>query len=103
MELELICLHIRIAIVSTQLNGLNYCYLILIILFNINHLFVDSEVVTSFAFQHYSFICTESIGCKYCHVIPIIQFRHTVKESFKYCYSTLIILFIITHSFAQIK
>ena len=48
-ELELICLHIRIAIVPTQLNGLNYCYLTLIILFNINHLFADSEVVTTIA------------------------------------------------------
>ena len=46
-ELELIYLHARIVIVSTQLNGFNYCYLALIIVFNINHLFVDSEVVTS--------------------------------------------------------
>ena len=46
-ELELICLHTSIAIVSTQLNGLNYCYLTLLILFNINHLFVHSEVATS--------------------------------------------------------
>ena len=38
-----------IAIVSTQLNGFNYCYLTLIILFDINHLIADSEVVTSIA------------------------------------------------------
>ena len=48
-ELELICLHTSSAIVSTQSNGLNHCYQTLIILFNINHLFTDSEVVTSIA------------------------------------------------------
>ena len=37
------------AILSTQLDGFNYCYLTLIILFNIDHLFADSEVVTSIA------------------------------------------------------
>ena len=37
-----------IAIVSTQLNDFNYFYLTLI-LFNINHLFEDSEVVTTTA------------------------------------------------------
>ena len=31
--------HTSNAIVSTQLNGFKYCYLTLIILFNINHLF----------------------------------------------------------------
>ena len=46
-ELEQICLYIRIVIVSTQLNGFNYCYLILIILFNII-LLADNKVVTSF-------------------------------------------------------
>ena len=44
-ELELIC----IAIVSTQLNCSNNCYLTLIILFNINPLFAYSEVVISIA------------------------------------------------------
>ena len=48
-ELELICLHTSIVTVSTQLNGFNYCYLPLIILLNINHLFADSEVVASIA------------------------------------------------------
>ena len=48
-ELELIYLHASIAIVSTQVNSFNYCYLTLIILFNINHLFADIEVVTSIA------------------------------------------------------
>ena len=47
-ELELICLHTCIAIVSRQLNGFNFDYQT-IILFNINHLFVDSKVVTSIA------------------------------------------------------
>ena len=45
-ELQLICLHTCIAVVYTQLNSLNYCYLTLLIIFNNNHLFVDSEVVT---------------------------------------------------------
>ena len=43
---ELVCLHTSIAFVSTHLNSFNYCYLTLIILFN-NHLFAESEVVTS--------------------------------------------------------
>ena len=48
-ELELICLHTSFAIVSTQLNGFSYCYITLIIQFNIDHLFADSKVVTSIA------------------------------------------------------
>ena len=48
-ELELIYLLIHFAIVFTQLNGFNYCYLALIILFNINDLFADSEMVTRIA------------------------------------------------------
>ena len=48
-EFEPICLNHNIAIVSTQLNGFNYCYITLIILFNIHHLFAHSEVVTSIA------------------------------------------------------
>ena len=51
-KLELICLRTSIVIVSTQLNGFNYCYQALIILFNINHLSADSKVVTSIAIQH---------------------------------------------------
>ena len=47
IKLKLICLHTGIAIVSTQLIGFNYCYLTFIILFNNNHLFSLSEVVTS--------------------------------------------------------
>ena len=46
-KLELICLHTSIDSVFIQLNGFNYCYLTLLILFNINRLFVDSEVVKS--------------------------------------------------------
>ena len=50
-ELELICSHTSFAIVSTQLNGFTYGYYPL--LFNINHLFAHSEVVTSIpAIQH---------------------------------------------------
>ena len=48
-EFVLICLHTSIAIVSTQLNSFNYCFLELIILCNINHLFADSKVITSIA------------------------------------------------------
>ena len=48
-ELELICLHTSIAIVSTQLNGFNDYFLTPIILFNSNLLFSHSEVVTSIA------------------------------------------------------
>ena len=40
---------ISIPIVTTQLNGFNYCYLIQIILLNMNHLFAHLEVVTSIA------------------------------------------------------
>ena len=48
-ELELICLNTSIAIVSAQLSCFNYCHLTLIILFNNNHLFAHSKVVTSIA------------------------------------------------------
>ena len=37
----------NIAIVSIQLTGFNYCYLTQIILFNINPLFADSELIIS--------------------------------------------------------
>ena len=58
-----------------------YCYCFYtMILFNINHSFANSEVVTSIAIQHFSFICTQSYGSKYYYQIPIIQFRHTVKQ-----------------------
>ena len=40
-------LHTSVAIVSTQLNGFNYCYLTLIILFHIDNLFAHSEVIIS--------------------------------------------------------
>ena len=79
-ELELICLHASITIVSKQLNGFNYCNLTQISLFNINHLFVHSQVVSSILFntiQHYSFICTPSNGSKYCYIIPIVLFAHS--------------------------
>ena len=48
-ELQLIRLCTSIAIVPTQLNGFNYCHQTLIILFNINHLFAHSKMVTSIA------------------------------------------------------
>ena len=49
IDLELICLHTSPAIVSTQLNSFNYCNVTQIFLFNINHLFAHSEVVSSIA------------------------------------------------------
>ena len=49
-DLELICLHVNFAVVSTLLYSFNYCYLALIILFNVYHFFADSEVVTSIGF-----------------------------------------------------
>ena len=48
-DLESICLHTYIAIVSTQLNSFKYSYLTLIILFNINYLFAHSEMVPGMA------------------------------------------------------
>ena len=51
-ELELIWLHSCIAIVFTPLNGFNYSYLTLIILFNINHLFAYIEVIPNIAIYH---------------------------------------------------
>ena len=41
-ELEVVCLHSSIAIVSTQLNGFNCCYPTLIIPFNINPFFAHN-------------------------------------------------------------
>ena len=48
-EVQLICFHTCIVIVSTMLNGFNYCDQVLIILFNMNNLFADNEVVISIA------------------------------------------------------
>ena len=56
---------------------------------------------TNYPIQQYSFICTQSNGFKYCNVIPIFQCKHTSKE-LKNFYLTLMILFKITHSFAQL-
>ena len=78
-ELELICLPTSITFVSTQLNGFNYCDLMLIFLFNINCLFADRKkwfqvllFNTNYSIQHYSFIYIQSNGSKYFYVIPII-------------------------------
>ena len=43
------CFHTNIPGVCTLFNSLDYCYLTLIILFDINNLFSRSEVVTSIA------------------------------------------------------
>ena len=42
-------IEISVDIVSTQLKDFNYYYVTLLILFNINHLFVDSDAVSSIA------------------------------------------------------
>ena len=49
LKLELISLHTKTATVSTYLNGFNFCNVTIVILFNINHLFGHSEVVTYIA------------------------------------------------------
>ena len=46
-QLQQIYLDNSIAIVSTQFNGFDYCYLTLIDLFNIIHLFADYKLLTS--------------------------------------------------------
>ena len=51
-ELELIYLPTSVDVVPTQLNVFNYYYRTLLILFNIYHLFEQSEVVTSIAVLH---------------------------------------------------
>ena len=51
-KLELVCLNSNFAIVSTQLNGFNYCYVRLITLFNIINLLALSEVVPSIGMYH---------------------------------------------------
>ena len=55
-ELELICLYISIAIVSTHLNGFNHCYLTLI--YTVKWLQV-LLFKTNYFIQHNSFICTQ--------------------------------------------
>ena len=72
---------LSITIVCTQLNGFKYFYLTLIILFNINHLFAHTDVVSSIANTN-SFICT--------------QFSH-----FECYYLVQIILYDTIHSFAH--
>ena len=77
MNLVQFGLHISIAIVVTQLNGFNHWCLALIILFTINHLFANSEVVTyaiyHYSAQHYTFVCTQLNGTKYSYVSLTIQ------------------------------
>ena len=70
-ELELICLHISIAIVSPQLNGFKFCFIIMIIRLNKIHLFAYNEVVSSIAHTK-SFICIHLNGFKYCYVAQFV-------------------------------
>ena len=44
---EDVYLHTRSGNVSTQLDDFNYCYLTIIIPFNMNNLFTPSEVLTT--------------------------------------------------------
>ena len=78
-ELELIYLHASIAIVSTQVNGFKDYNLILINLFNINHLFSLSSIAHT---NTNTFICTQ-------------------LYDFKSSYPTQIITFSINHLFAH--
>ena len=50
--------------------------------------------------QHYSFVCTQSNGSKYCYVIPINQFLHTVKnfQAFLTLFFIYLVLIICFHT-----
>ena len=61
-ELERICLHNIIVVLSTQLNGFNYNYRSLIIQFKISCFFVDSEVAASTASNTNSIQLAQSAG-----------------------------------------
>ena len=73
-KLKLTCLHSIITSVSTQINGFKYFYLSLIILFNINHLFGNSEGVSIIVLTN-SFICTHLNGFNYFYLSLIILFN----------------------------
>ena len=60
----------------TQLNGFNNCYQELITLFNIDHLFAYSEVVSNIN----SHIFTLLNDSKYGYAIPVIKFLNLVKR-----------------------
>ena len=78
---QVFLLQTSIAIVSTLLNGINYCDQVQIILSNINPIFAQSEVVSSLdinsycSIQHYLFICAQLNGSKYSWFNP--RSRHT--------------------------
>ena len=63
----------------THLNGFKYFYLTRIILFTINHLFLDSQMVSSIAILYQYF----NLGSQW--------------KSFKYCYLTLFIAMYYNH------
>ena len=109
---ELVQIHLTtsIAIVSIRLNIFNYGYLILIFLFNINHLFADRKMLqvllfnNNYSSQHYSFICTQSKDFKDCYVSLPIQlnislFLHTSNnETFLFLTTRLSISNLFGHS-----
>ena len=59
-------------IVSTLINGFNYCKQPCIILFNINNLSAHDKVVPSIAHTN-SFSCAQLIGSNYCYLAVIIK------------------------------
>ena len=76
---EFFCLDLSIAIVSTKLNGFNYCDLTLVFFANIDHLFAHKKWLqillfsTNYSRHHYSFLCTLLNSSKYFHVSLTIQ------------------------------
>ena len=63
-ELEPICFHTSIAIISIQLNSFKYCNLKLIIVVDISHLFAYSEVVMLHMYHsHDMAMCETYIEC----------------------------------------
>ena len=74
------------AIVSTQLNGFNYGNLTQIFLFDINHLFANTKVVSKYC--NLKLILFNTIhsfaqlnGSKYCYIDnEICLYNHMVKE-----------------------
>ena len=77
-EFESVGLYISIDIVCTQLNGFKYCWIALIIQFNISYLLAHSEVVLSIAHIN-SYICTQLNGFKYFYSTQRINL-YTVKK-----------------------
>ena len=67
-------MYTNIVIVFTRLNGFNYFYLTLIILFKINYFLQTVKKLqvslfnTNYSIQNYSVICAQLNNYKYCYV-----------------------------------